>query len=150
MAVQLQKNGGSFKDLHRLILTSAVYRQSSHGNPEYTEADSGNRYLWRMNRLRLDAESVRDSVLYITGKLDLTMGGPSVEQFFFKDDHSPIYDYTRFNLDSPASYRRSIYRFLVRSVPDPFMESLDCPDPLGADSQAKQYAYGHPSTGATQ
>ncbi len=129
LAVEFQKNGGSFKDLHRLILTSAVYRQSSHENPQYAKIDSGNRYLWRMNRLRLDAESVRDSVLYITGKLDLTMGGPSVEQFFFKDDHSPVYDYTRFDLDSPTSYRRSIYRFLVRSVPDPFMESLDCPDP---------------------
>ena len=129
LAVEFQDNGGSFKNLHRLILTSAVYRQSSRENPRYAKIDSDNRYLWRMNRLRLDAESVRDSVLSITGKLDLTMGGPSVEQFFFKDDHSPVYDYTRFDLDSPASYRRSIYRFLVRSTPDPFMESLDCPDP---------------------
>ena len=129
LAVEFQDNGGSFKNLHRLILTSAVYRQSSRENPRYAKIDSDNRYLWRMNRLRLDAESVRDSVLSITGKLDLNMGGPSVEQFFFKDDHSPVYDYTRFDLDSPASYRRSIYRFLVRSTPDPFMESLDCPDP---------------------
>ena len=129
LAVEFRDGGGSFKDLHRLVLTSAVYRQSSNENPEYAKVDRGNQYLWRMNRQRLDAESVRDSVLYITGKLDLTMGGPSVEHFFFKDDHSPIYDYTRFDLDSPASYRRSVYRFLVRSVPDPFMESLDCPDP---------------------
>ena len=56
------------------------------------------------------------------------MGGPSAEQFWFKDDHSPIYDYTRFDVDSPASHRRSVYRFIVRSAPDPFMDRLDCPD----------------------
>jgi hypothetical protein len=71
---------------------------------------------------------VRDSVLAVTGKLDLTMGGPSAEQFWFKDDHSPVYDYSRFDIDSPASYRRSVYRFIVRSAPDPFMDRLDCPD----------------------
>src|SRR5207247_521576 len=81
-----------------------------------------------MNRNRLDAESVRDAMLFVSGKLDLTMGGPSVQQFYFKDDHSPTYDYTRFDIDSPGSYRRSVYRFIVRSVPDPFMDALDCPD----------------------
>ena len=59
----------------------------------------------------------------------LTMGGPAVQQFYYKDDHSPVYDYTLFDVDSPASCRRSIYRFIVRSVPDPLMESLDCPNP---------------------
>ena len=67
-------------------------------------------------------------MLAVSGKLDLTMGGPSAEQFWFKDDHSPVYDYSRFDVDSPASYRRSVYRFIVRSVPDPFMDRLDCPD----------------------
>ena len=57
------------------------------------------------------------------------MGGPSVQQFYFKDDHSPVYDYSRFDVESPAALRRSIYRFIVRSVPDPFMETMDCPDP---------------------
>ena len=82
-----------------------------------------------MNRQRLDAEALRDAVLAVSGKLDLTMGGPSDQQFFFKDDHSPVYDYARFDVDSPASFRRSVYRFIVRSVPDPFMECLDCADP---------------------
>jgi len=81
-----------------------------------------------MNRSRLDAESFRDTLLFLSGNLDLTMGGPSAQQFYFKDDHSPVYDYTRFDADSPAGSRRSIYRFIVRSVPDPFMEALDCPD----------------------
>jgi hypothetical protein len=128
LAVNFRDSGGSLKALHKLIVTSAIYRQSSAHNAEYAKVDSGNRYLWHMNRQRLGAEAVHDSVLASTGQLDLTMGGPSVQQFFFKDDHSPVYDYTRFDVDSPASRRRSVYRFLVRSVSDPFMDSLDCPD----------------------
>ena len=117
------------KPLHRLILRSAVYRQSSRDNPQLAAIDSGNQYLWRMNRQRLEAEALRDAVLFVTGKLDPKMGGPSDQQFVFKDDHSPVYDYERFDVDSPASFRRSVYRFIVRSVPDPFMECLDCADP---------------------
>jgi len=128
LAVTFRDQGGSIKHLHKLILMSATYRQQSLTNPAGALADSENRYLWRMNRQRLDAESVRDAALAVSGKLDLTMGGPSAEQFWFKDDHSPTYDYARFDIDSPASYRRSVYRFLVRSVPDPFMDRLDCPD----------------------
>ena len=120
---------GSLKKLHRLIVTSGAYQQSSSPRADAVAKDSDNRLLWRMNRIRLDAETVRDSVLAAAGKLDLTMGGPAVRMFFFKDDHSPIYDYTRFDADSPGAGRRSIYRFVVRSAPDPFMERLDCPDP---------------------
>ena len=72
---------------------------------------------------------MRDTILAVSGQLDSTMGGPSDEHFFFKDDHSPVYDYARFDIKSPKARRRSIYRFLVRSVQDPFMESLDCADP---------------------
>ena len=128
LATTFRDSGGSVKQLHKLILMSSTYRQSSAYNAGNTQVDSENRYLWRMNRQRLDAEAVRDSVLAIAGNLDLTMGGPSAEQFWFKDDHSPIYDYTRFDVDSPASHRRSVYRFIVRSAPDPFMDRLDCPD----------------------
>jgi hypothetical protein len=128
LAVTFRDWGGGMKQLHKLILMSATYRQRSANNPANAQADSENRYLWRMNRQRLDAESVRDTVLSVSGKLDLTMGGPSAEQFWFKDDHSPTYDYSRFDVDSPASYRRSVYRFIVRSVPDPFMDRLDCSD----------------------
>ena len=129
LAVRFRDGGGSFKDLHRLILSSATYRQSSADNPKHSKLDAGNQYLWRMNRMRLDAEAVRDAVLHVSGRLDLTMGGPSAEQFFYKYDHSPIYDYARFDFASPEARRRSVYRFLVRSVQDPFMESLDCADP---------------------
>ncbi len=120
---------GSLKQLHRLIVTSAVYRQSSDDRPEAARIDASNRLLWRMNRLRLEAEAVHDAVLQTAGKLDLTQGGPGVRMFFFKDDHSPVYDYARFDPASPGANRRSIYRFIVRSAPDTFMDRLDCPDP---------------------
>ena len=56
-------------------------------------------------------------------------GGPAFKAFGFEDDHSPRYDYADYDPDDPASHRRSIYRLIVRSVPDPFMETLDCADP---------------------
>jgi hypothetical protein len=121
-------HGESLKQLHRLIVTSATYRQSSTSKPEFAKLDADNRLLWRMNRARLDAESIHDAMLFISGQLDLTMGGPAIQQFYFKDDHSPIYDYTQFEVDSAAARRRSIYRFVVRSVPDPLMDALDCPN----------------------
>jgi len=120
---------GSLKQLHRLMVMSQAYRQVSRHNEAAAKADTDNRLLWRMNRTRLDAEAVRDASLAVAGKLDLKMGGPGVRMFGFKDDHSPVYDYTKFDPDSEGGYRRSIYRFIVRSVPDPFMERLDCPDP---------------------
>ena len=70
-----------------------------------------------------------DAALAVAGQLDLTMGGPSVQMFWFKNDHSPIYDYARFDPAAPGANRRSVYRFLVRSVADPFFDRLDCPDP---------------------
>jgi Protein of unknown function (DUF1553) len=121
---------GSLKALHRLMVTSSTYRQSSKHNAEYAKADADNRLLWRMNRSRLDAECVHDAVLQMTGKLDLTTGGPSVKQFIMSPGlaQTPKVDYNSFSPDDPANFRRSIYRFLFRTIPDPFMESMDCPD----------------------
>src|SRR5205814_6872538 len=66
----------------------------------------------------------------VTGKLDSRMGGPGFDLFRFKDDHSPIYDHTDFTKsDRPESWRRTVYRFTVRSVPNPFLDCLDCADP---------------------
>jgi cytochrome c553 len=129
LAYSFLDSGESLKALHRLIVTSSTYRQSSAPDDAAEKIDADNRYMWRMNRTRLDAEEVHDAMLKITGKLDLKMGGPSVQQFVFKDGESPTYDYQRFDVDDPASFRRSIYRFIVRSVPDPLMDTLDCPDP---------------------
>ena len=131
LAIWFQEHGGSIKELHRLILNSSVYQQSCRNDSRFAELDGDNRLLWRMNRTRLDAESIRDAVLQITGKLDLTMGGPPVKQFHFEDpnpENTPVVDYSRFDVDNPASFRRSIYRFLFRTLPDPFLDTLDCAD----------------------
>ena len=122
---------GSFKQLHRLIVTSATYRQQSAlGNEAAERVDSGNTLLWRQNRRKLEAEAVRDSVLAVAGKLDLTMGGPSFQDFVVEHpEHSPHYQYHLADAENPALHRRSVYRFLVRSQQQPWMAALDCADP---------------------
>ncbi|HEY3394135.1 MAG TPA: PSD1 and planctomycete cytochrome C domain-containing protein [Lacipirellulaceae bacterium] len=129
LAAEFRDGPQSIKSLHRLICTSAVYRQASAGNFEFERRDGNNQYLWRMNRRRLEAEAVRDSVLTVAGKLNLEPGGPPFRAFGFTDDHSPHYRYADYDPDDPLSHRRSIYRLIVRSVPDPFMTTLDCSDP---------------------
>jgi hypothetical protein len=130
LAVEFRDHGQALKDLHRLILRSAAYRQTSRQQPQLAAVDADNRLLWRMNRSRLDAESIRDSVLAISGKLNSTMGGPGFELFRFKDDHSPVYDYSASEKrNAPDSWRRTVYCFTVRSVPNPFLDCLDCADP---------------------
>ena len=130
LAVSLQVQGGSLKWLHRQIVTSEVYRQSSQNNAEFARIDGDSQYLWRMNRRRLDAETIRDSVLQISGMLDSTMFGPPVKQFLEAKVFlmRPEADYQGFNADDPANRRRSVYRFVYRTFPDPFMEAMDCPD----------------------
>ena len=123
--------GGSMKKLHRLIVTSAAYRQSSSTINEKAAAfDSGNTLLWRQNRRKLEAEAIRDSVLAVSGKLDLKMGGPSFQDFVVTHpEHSPHYEYQLADPENPALHRRSVYRFLVRSQQQPWMAALDCADP---------------------
>ncbi len=92
--------------------------------------DANNTLLWRQNRRKLDAESVRDSILAVSGKLDLTMGGPSYQDFTITHpEHSPHYEYELHDPEDPKSWRRSIYRFIVRSQQQPFMTVMDCADP---------------------
>jgi hypothetical protein len=130
MASEFRDHGQSIKALNRLIVTSAAYRQKSINPAVNGDLDADNRLLWRMDRRRLDAEEVRDSVLAVSGSLREIGGGPSYEPFRFKDDHSPIYDHadTQHMLD-PATFRRTIFAFNVRSVPNPFLECLDSADP---------------------
>lgn len=131
LALWFEQNGGSMKKLHRLILLSATYQQCTDDNADYDKTDSDNRFLWRMNRTRLDAEEIRDTVLQLSGKLDLTMYGPPVKQFKYEDPDpnlTPHADYSAFNVDDPGNFRRSIYRFVFRTVPDPLMDTLDCAD----------------------
>src|SRR5207302_4710562 len=85
---------------------------------------------WRMNRKRLEAEAVRDSVLMVAGRLDLSAGGPGFRDFVVeRPEHSPHYEYRLSDPEDPKSHRRSVYRFIVRSQPQPFLTALDCADP---------------------
>lgn len=129
LAVEFRDGGQSFKQLHRLIVTSATYRQSSTFHEANSTLDSGNQYLWRMARRRLHAEEIRDATLSVSGALDTKMGGPGYYLFVLeKTAHSPHYEYHKFDPTDAASHRRSVYRFIVRSQPDPFMTTLDCAD----------------------
>jgi hypothetical protein len=131
LAVEFRDGGGSLKKLHKLIVISHTYQQESRtADSDSRSLDADNRYLWHFSRRRLEAESLRDAVLAVAGKLDATMGGPSFQDFVIEHpEHSPHYEYHLFDPDDPKSHRRSIYRFLVRSQPQPFMTTLDCADP---------------------
>lgn len=122
--------GGSLKALHRLIMTSDTYRQSSAQRNNAASLDSENRLLWRQNRHRLDADAFRDYALAVTGRLDRTMGGPGIKNFAegTGPQLTPALDYKAYRWDSPGANRRSIYRFVWRGIADPFMEALDFPD----------------------
>jgi hypothetical protein len=122
---------GSLKQLHRLILTSETWQQSAgHANAVAIEQDAENRLLWRMHRRRMDAESFRDALLQISGRLDLRMGGPGIEQFVKSKgpQATPSLDYAAYDWGQANAARRSIYRVVWRGIADPFMEAMDFPD----------------------
>ncbi len=121
---------GSLKELHRLIVTSATYRQSSAHRVDAAKLDVDNRLLWRQNRQRLDADAFRDFTLAASGALDLKMGGPAIQHFKQSKgpQNTPALDYATYDWSKPEANRRSIYRYVWRGIADPFMEALDFPD----------------------
>jgi mono/diheme cytochrome c family protein len=130
LAAEFRDTRGSLKQLHKLIVMSATYRQVSASSAAGAKIDTDNTLLWRQNRRKLEAEAVRDSVLAVSGKLDLTMGGPGWQDFVVEHpEHSPHYEYGLADPEDPKTWRRSIYRFIVRSQTQPWMTSLDCADP---------------------
>ncbi|WP_435011155.1 DUF1553 domain-containing protein [Tundrisphaera lichenicola] len=130
LAAEFRDGGQSLKQLHRMIVLSSTYRQSSAVDDNKATIDGDNTYLWRMNRRRLEAEEIRDSVLMVAGHLDRTPGGPGFQDFVVeRPEHSPHYEYRLADPEDPKTHRRSIYRFIVRSQPQPFLTALDCADP---------------------
>jgi hypothetical protein len=112
LAARFVEEGWSIKKLHRLIMLSSVYQQSSANHPRYAEIDPFNRLLWRANIRRLQFESVRDSLLAIGGSLDRTMYGRPVN--FARE---------------PNSTRRSIYGLIDRSDVDDVLVNFDFANP---------------------
>lgn len=130
LAAGFRDGGGSLKALHRLIVTSATYRQASATDAAAAAIDADDEWLWRQRRRKLEAEAVRDAVLAAAGTLDLTTGGPGWQDFTIEHpEHSPHYRYDLADPDDTATWRRSVYRFVVRSQTHPFMTVLDCADP---------------------
>jgi hypothetical protein len=119
----------SLKAMHRLIVTSATYRQSSAARPDLKVRDPRNRLLARQERLRLEAEVVRDVALAASGLLNRSIGGPGV----FPPQPQGVYSFTQVPKEwktstGPDRYRRGLYTFVWRSAPHPALTVFDAPD----------------------
>ena len=122
--------------MHRLIVTSATYRQSSEARPELSEVDPGNRLLARQNRLRLEAEIIRDAALRASGLLVSTLGGPSV----FPPRPEGSGQFTQVNRkwktdEGPNRYRRGMYTFFRRSAAYPGLTTFDAPNAQSTETR---------------
>jgi Protein of unknown function (DUF1553)/Protein of unknown function (DUF1549)/Concanavalin A-like lectin/glucanases superfamily len=127
LATWFRDSGGRLKPLHRLIVTSATYRQAATFNEKAAAQDADNRLLWRFAPRRLEAEPVRDAMLAVAGTLNREAGGPSFRPFRIETFNSSFY--LPFDADRPDLNRRAVYRMNVTSARDPVLEVLDCPDP---------------------
>jgi len=130
LAAEFVAKGWSVKAMHRLMLTSAAYKQASV-HPEqaaYAAKDQSNRLLWRMNWQRLDAEALRDSILAVSGRLNPAMGGPPV-LFDVPDDVAQGFEFFKwFPSSKEEQRRRSVYLIQRRSVLLPMAETFDAPN----------------------
>ncbi len=136
LAVEFMEGGWSLRHLHRLIVTSATYRQSSHARPDLAVKDPNNRLLARQNRLRLDAEIVRDVALSVSGLLSDEIGGPSV----FPPQPDGVMSLGQVKREWRPSknedrYRRGMYTFFYRATPHPALAVFDAPDSFSACSR---------------
>jgi len=130
LAAEFTADGWSVKSLHRKIMLSDAYQRSSGPHPANAEIDSVNAYLWRMNRRRLEAESLRDSVLSVAGTLNPKMGGRPVVPPLNQDEMAGMWDPSQWpaTLDPEEQNRRSVYIYVKRSFPYPMFTTFDAPD----------------------
>ncbi|WP_223123518.1 DUF1553 domain-containing protein [Gimesia maris] len=128
LARRLIQENWSLKSLHRLILLSAAFQQSAQLDPDALKVDADNQWLWRKSPQRIEAESIRDSILKISGQLNSQVGGQGyqdVKSYFFKGTQF----YEPLDPTGEEFNRRSIYRFSARGGRHPLLETFDCPDP---------------------
>ena len=131
LAAEFQARGWSRKEIYRLIVTSATYRQASHARPDLSETDPENKLLAHQNRLRLPAELLRDNALAVSGLLYPRIGGPSV----FPPQPPGVaelgYAKKEWKVDDgPQRYRRGLYIHFQRTAPYPMLVNFDAPDTL--------------------
>jgi hypothetical protein len=128
LAKEFLAGGMKLKSLHRLIVTSSVYRQSTQPREDGISKDASNRFLWRYPVRRLDGESARDSMLQIAGLLDKRLWGPGYVDVDYKDINGTTY-YVPKVQEPPECFRRTVYRFNPRCERVSMLDVLDCPDP---------------------
>lgn len=134
LADEFVKSGWSIKHLQRLILLSATFQQGSAPNAESLKMDADGRLLWRYTPRRMEAEAIRDSMLEVSGALDLTMGGPG---FYLMDVVAEnVMHYFPKEKYGAAEFRRMVYLFRIRQATDSVFGSFDCPD--GGQVMAKR------------
>lgn len=126
LASSLVEGGWSLKQLHRSILLSATYRQSSEPRAEGLQRDAGSRLLWRFPPRRLEAEALRDSILQVTGRLDFTMGGRGFDLFEQNENYVRVFNSKK--SFGPADWRRMVYATKHRMQVDDTFGAFDCPD----------------------
>ena len=129
LASEFMAKNWNTKALHRLIVTSATYRQSAYFRPELKRRDPGNFWLARQSRLRLDAEIIRDSAITVAGQLAPIIGGPSV----YPPQPDGVFEFTQDPKPWPTAsgddrFRRALYTHLWRSSPYPALVVFDAPD----------------------
>jgi cytochrome c553 len=134
LSTEFVRSGWSIKAMHRLIMNSDTYRMASGDIAANVAIDRDNRYLWRMPRRRLEAESIRDSIMAAAGNLDRTVGGPAVLPYIdpalFQSSSKRTWN-GRPDSDS-STWRRSVYVFSKRSIPLPMLDVFDKPDSVGS------------------
>ncbi|MFN0106595.1 MAG: PSD1 and planctomycete cytochrome C domain-containing protein [Bryobacteraceae bacterium] len=130
LAAELIENGGSIKKLQRLILLSDAWRRDSADDNANPTIDANNRYLWRANRQRIDAESLRDSVLSTAGALNTKMGGRPVIPPLSKEEYTVMWAREQWPeaMDKTEHDRRSVYLYVKRAFPLPMLASFDSPE----------------------
>jgi hypothetical protein len=115
------------KPLHREILLSRTYRQSGAHRADAARIDQEARLLWRFPPRRLEAEAVRDSMLAVSGDLNLQLGGPSFRPFTTSEYGAMFYHL--FDKGDAENNRRTVYRMNINSGKEPLLDAFDCPDP---------------------
>jgi len=130
LARELMSGGWRLKPLHRLIMTSRAYRQSGEWRAEAARADADSRYLWRFPPRRLTGDEIRDTLLSVAGKLDLTMGGPGFKLYRYQQDN--VATYVPLDAVGPETYRRAVYHHNARASRVDVLSDFDCPDPASA------------------
>src|SRR5437660_4437920 len=127
LAQRFIADGWSVKRMHRLIMLSAAYRQSSRFDAKAAAIDADNRLLWRFAPRRLEAEIIRDAMLAVSGELNPQIGGPSFKPFTTTVFNTTFYHL--FDRGTPEFNRRTIYRMMVNTARSALLDSLDCPSP---------------------